>query len=87
VSGSENNAQDATEALSFEQIVERLSSVVTQLEEGELPLEQALAKFEQGVVLSRLGSKRLDEAERRIELLMRDAQGAIETRPFVEESK
>lgn len=86
VSGSENNAQDATEALSFEQIVEKLSSVVTQLEEGELPLEQALATFEQGVVLSRMGSKRLDEAERRIELLMRDSQG-IETRPFVEESK
>jgi exodeoxyribonuclease VII small subunit len=82
VSGPERNTTEPKEALSFEQIVEQLSAVVAQLENGELPLEQALGRFEQGVALSRLGSKRLDEAERRIELLLRDAR----TEPFAEES-
>jgi exodeoxyribonuclease VII small subunit len=82
VSGPERNATEPKEALSFEQIVEQLSTVVAQLENGELPLEQALGRFEQGVALSRLGSKRLDEAERRIELLLRDAR----TEPFAEEA-
>jgi len=87
--GSERNAdaEQTKETLTFEQIVEQLSSIVTQLEDGELPLEQALATFEQGVRLSRLGSKRLDEAERRIELLLHDAPAAergegVVTRPF-----
>jgi exodeoxyribonuclease VII small subunit len=86
VAGPERNPEETKEALSFEQIVEQLSTVVAQLEDGELPLEQALAKFEQGVALSRLGSKRLDDAERRIEILLRDAQG-IQTRPFEEEQQ
>lgn len=78
----ESNAEDAS-VLSFEQIVEQLSAVVTQLEDGSLPLEQALSTFERGVALSRLGSKRLDEAERRIEVLLHDGQG-VETRPYEE---
>jgi exodeoxyribonuclease VII small subunit len=96
VSGPERSAsvtkeapQTEATALSFEQIVEQLSSVVAQLENGELPLEQALGRFEQGVALSRMGSKRLDEAERRIELLLRDARkvDGIDTQPFAEELK
>jgi exodeoxyribonuclease VII small subunit len=86
VSGQGRKAEQAEDTLSFEQIIERLSGVVAQLENGELPLEQALATFEQGVALSRMGSKRLDEAERRIELLLRDGPG-VETRPFTEELK
>ena len=86
MSGPERNAEDPKEALTFEQIVDQLSSVVTQLEDGELPLEQALTTFERGVALSRLGSKRLDEAERRIEVLLdgpeNKSQTGIETRPF-----
>jgi len=85
VSGPERNAEESKEALSFEQIVEQLSQVVTQLEDGALPLEQALAAFERGVALSRLGSKRLDEAERRIEVLVHEAAsgpGGVETRPY-----
>jgi exodeoxyribonuclease VII small subunit len=86
VSGPERNADDSKEALSFEQIVEQLSSVVAQLEDGDLPLEQALRTFEQGVALSRLGTKRLDEAERRIELLLQEAPG-VQTRPYEEEQE
>jgi exodeoxyribonuclease VII small subunit len=84
--GPERNADEAKEALSFEQIVEQLSAVVTQLEDGSLPLEQALSTFERGVALSRLGSKRLDEAERRIEVLLSDGRDGktVETRPYEE---
>ena len=69
----------ATDALSFEQIIDKLEGVVTELERGELPLEQALAAFERGVTLSRKGASLLDDAERRIEVLL--GQGE-ETEPL-----
>src|SRR5690242_10142793 len=70
--------------LSFEQILTRLETVVGALEQGDTPLEQALSTFERGVVLARLGTRRLDEAERRIELLLSDEQG-LRTRPLDKE--
>lgn len=72
---------DDTEDLAFEEILTRLEGVVASLEAGDMPLEQALASFERGVSLSRLGARRLDEAERRVEVLLRDADGA-RTRPL-----
>jgi exodeoxyribonuclease VII small subunit len=70
--------------LSFEQILEQLETVVSSLESGDAPLEQALSTFERGVALSRLGARRLDEAERRIEVLMSN-EGALRTRPLAPE--
>lgn len=67
--------------LSFEQILEQLEEVVESLEQGDAPLELALSTFERGVALSRLGARRLDEAERRIEVLMSD-EGSLKTRPL-----
>ncbi len=68
---------------SFEQSMERLSHIVKKLEDGELPLEQSLALFEEGVRLSRLAQQRLDSAQQRIErLLTVDAQGRPRTAPF-----
>lgn len=66
------------EALSFEDILQRLEKVVNQLEQGDAPLERALAIFEQGVALTRAGNQRLDDAERRIEELLSDGS----TRPL-----
>ena len=57
---------------SFEEIVARLHEVVEQLESGDLPLEASLKAFEEGVRLSRLGTARLDDAERRVEELLGD---------------
>lgn len=74
------------EALSFEQILTRLQTLVDELEQGEAPLESSLAMFEEGVRLSRLGARRLDEAERRIEVLLSTEQG-VETRPLEEDSE
>jgi exodeoxyribonuclease VII small subunit len=54
----------------FEDILSRLSTVVERLESGEMPLEESLTLFEEGVRLSRVGAARLDEAERRVERLL-----------------
>ena len=73
------------EQLSFEQIVAALQGIVEQLERGDAPLEQALATYERGVRLSRLGARRLDEAERRIEILMSDNEDGVRARPLEKE--
>ncbi len=58
--------------LSFEVILGRLQAIVDTLEKGDLPLEKSLTMFEEGVRLSRLGTARLDDAERRIDWLLSD---------------
>ena len=60
---------------SFESSLEELERIVRDLEQGELPLEKSLELFEQGVKLSRECQERLSQAERRIEILLRDNQG------------
>jgi exodeoxyribonuclease VII small subunit len=54
----------------FEKVVERLEAIVLDLEKGDLPLEKSLEVFEEGVRLSKLGGKRLDDAEAKIEELL-----------------
>lgn len=54
----------------FEEILARLEDVVMRLERGDLPLEESLRIFEEGISLSRLGARRLSDAERRVELLL-----------------
>lgn len=70
-----------TKTKSFESSLESLEQIVRQLEEGDLPLEKSLELFEQGIRLSRECQERLGQAERRIEVLLRDNQG----RPTVSE--
>lgn len=59
----------------FEASLEALEQIVRDLEQGDLPLEKSLELFEQGIRLSRECQERLSQAERRIELLLRDNQG------------
>ena len=63
------------QARSFETSLEALEQIVHQLESGDLPLEKSLELFEQGIRLSRECQERLSQAERRIEVLLRDNQG------------
>ena len=65
----------------FETSLEELERIVRELERGDLPLEKSLELFEQGVKLSRACQERLNEAERRIEILTRDNQGKPGFRP------
>lgn len=67
----------ASEELSFEAGMERLESLVRRLEQGNLPLEDALTAFEEGVGVLRVLHQKLGEVERRVEILMRDADGVL----------
>ena len=57
-------------ALDFETTLTRLEAIVTRLENGDLPLEEALKDFENGVQLAKLGQERLQQAEQRIQILL-----------------
>ncbi len=84
---SERRAETAAaEAGTYEGLVSRLERVVQELESGKLSLEQSLETFAEGVRLARDASRKLDEAERRVELLVRAADGGDETVPFVPEA-
>ena len=63
----------------FESAIGELEKIVKQLEEGELPLEKSLALFERGVQLSRFCHSKLEEAERRVEIL--NERGEIKPAP------
>jgi len=67
----------------FEKSLAELEQIVTKLEAGDLPLEQSLELFEKGIKLSRECRERLTNAERRIEILMKDGDGlkAVEFDP------
>ena len=74
----------------FEAALKQLEEVVQRLEKGELPLEESLQLYEQGLRLTRLCHVKLEEAEGRIELLLKDARGDVvldrngqpKTKPF-----
>jgi exodeoxyribonuclease VII small subunit len=71
----------------FEASLEALERIVRQLEDGDLPLEKSLELFEQGIRLSRECQERLSQAERRIEILLRDNQGRPVAAAFNEPPK
>jgi exodeoxyribonuclease VII small subunit len=67
----------------FEASIARLTEIVEQLEQGDLPLEDSLRLFEEGVRLSRLSQERLDRAQKKVEELLRvDEAGRAKTAPF-----
>lgn len=65
---------------SFEEGMRTLESIVSRLEAGNLPLEESLAAFEAGVTVLRALHEQLGEVERRVEVLLRDADGVLRTR-------
>ena len=78
-------AKKKPEELSFEAALQRLEAVLDALEHGDLPLEEAMRAFEEGVGLVRLCHQKLDEVEKRVELLLKDDTGRFFTRPFPDE--
>jgi exodeoxyribonuclease VII small subunit len=70
------------EASSFEEALKRLEEIVGELERGEVPLEETLALFEEGVKLSKFCRSKLDEAEKRVDLLLKDEEGLLHREPF-----
>jgi exodeoxyribonuclease VII small subunit len=66
----------------FESALQRLEEIVKSLETGDLPLDKSLELFEEGVKLSRFCHARLDEAERKVEILVKKDDGRMEAVPF-----
>lgn len=71
-----------TEELKFEKALERLEKIVEELESGNIPLEEALKRYEEGVKLSRTCSEKLTQAEKKIEVLTKSLNGTLKREPF-----
>jgi len=67
----------------FEQSMKHLERIVQELEEGDLPLEKAIKKFEEGIKLTKLCSEKLDETEKKISVLLKNSEGQIIEKPLV----
>jgi len=72
--------------LTFENAMKRLEGIVEQLERGDLGLDEALKKFQEGIKLSQFCSNKLDETEKKVSILLEDEEGNIREEPFQEES-
>jgi exodeoxyribonuclease VII small subunit len=66
----------------FEDALARLETIVTELEKGDLPLDESLKIFEEGIKLSKTCLKMLDDAERKVEILIQDKEGKKRLRAY-----
>ena len=66
----------------FEEAIDDLKAIVSKLEGGDLPLEESLSLFEKGIELTRYCNQKLDEAEKRVDILLRDEKGDLRVEPF-----
>lgn len=72
---------------SLESAMQRISEIVTSMEDGSLPLEKLLDCYEEGLGLVKSCQEKLDAAEQRIQLIARDARGNASLKPFDEEEE
>jgi exodeoxyribonuclease VII small subunit len=73
----------SSETVSFEEALERLEDIVSALEEGQVPLAESLARYEEGIKLLKQCYQSLSAAERKIEMLNRvDSAGQAQCEPF-----
>jgi len=70
----------------FEKALERLDEIVKKMEEGDMTLDDSLKAFEEGINLSRFCAKKLDDAERKVEMLIK-SDGEPEVKAFIEEGE
>jgi exodeoxyribonuclease VII small subunit len=80
--GSKVAEEQASEPVRFDDILARLRALVERLESGNLPLEDSLRFFEEGMELCRQGASVLDKAEKRVEVLLSSAGGETTTEPL-----
>ena len=68
--------------LKFEEALARLEEIVKSLEKGDISLDQAMSSFEEGVALSKIGLKHLEDADRKVEILVQSYNGQKKVEPF-----
>jgi len=71
----------------FESALRTLEDIVGKLETGDLTLERSLELFEEGIKISRFCGSKLEEAERKVEILTRASDGTLSEQPFSEEDQ
>ena len=76
-----------SDAPDFETALKRLEEIVKKLESGDLPLDSALELFEDGIKLSRFCHTKLEQAERRVEILLKSSSGTVEAVTFETENE
>ena len=79
--------KEMPEAPDFETALKRLEEIVKKLENGELSLDSALELFEEGIKLSRFCHSKLEQAERRVEILLKNSSGQPQAVPFETEDE
>ena len=77
-------AKDAE--MKFEEALKKLEKIVDALEKGSLSLDEALARYEEGIKLSRLCGKKLEAAKKKVEILVKSEDGSLELKDFDEKS-
>lgn len=73
-----------TAEIKFEDALKRLEKIVSELESGDLSLDDSLKKYEEGVKLAQFCSKKLETARRKVEILVKTGSGKLEAKPFDE---
>jgi exodeoxyribonuclease VII small subunit len=68
----------------LETAMQRITEIVSEMEEGSLPLESLIVRYEEGVGLVKFCQEKLDAAEKKIQIISRDARGAVELKDFEE---
>ena len=71
----------------FEEALKKLEKIVEDLEKGDLSLDDALKKYQEGIELSRVCGQRLDQAKKKIDLLVKNKKGELELKPVDEAEK
>ncbi|HUN85408.1 MAG TPA: exodeoxyribonuclease VII small subunit [Terracidiphilus sp.] len=71
----------------FEESLKKLESIVAQLEKGDLPLEESLRLFEEGVALSAVCKRELEAAEGKVQILIKQRDGSLKAEPFPPEKQ
>jgi len=69
----------------FEDAMKKLEKIVDELENGSLGLDESLKKYEEGVALSQFCTKKLNEAQKKVQILSKKGSGALEMKDFKEE--
>jgi len=70
--------------IKFEEALKKLEKIVEDLEKGDLSLDEALKKYQEGIELSRLCSQRLENAKKKIDVLVKNKKGEFELKPIDE---
>ena len=72
--------------IKFEEALKKLERIVGDLENGEIPLDESLEKYAEGIALSKMCMKKLEAAKKKVEVLLKNDDGSVELKPFDEKA-